>query len=150
MIEALLPRSLTSSEKVRDIGYVITRKDRPLINWLNAKSSPDCIKLDGRVTVELIENLVRNLSEGRVVYLESGSRSRFARCGNGAVGNLVAKVFTKLNRIIRFFGIEVRLSLNESQDWIFILLHELKPLISDYYWEYEKGCYFYPHRLEQA
>lgn len=146
LVRALLP--ITSNYANKDlpkIGECRSLEDRPLLRMIREnRLQPDTV-LEGWYSSALIQELIELLAIGNVIYLKSGPLFSGYFGGikdrsNGGVVRLIAKV----NRLLSRLGLEIRLARNTKYDFIHILINELQPLIQDYYWDSENGCYFYP------
>lgn len=140
LIQALMR---TTPPKV-EMGSILKLLDRPILEWMNQQKPAQFKTFSGKVTNELIEQMITSLERGEPVLLRTGRRNGFSNCGRDFMGRFFAKVLSLLNKLIKPLKVELRLSLNESHDWVYLLIYEFEPLIADYFWDYDEGCYFYP------
>ena len=145
LVRAFLTNTKAKNEDSHRIGECRSLEDRPLLRMIREnKLQPDAV-LEGLYSRELIQQLVELLVQGNIVYLKSGLLfgGFFGGIKEKNKGSIVRHI-AKVNSLLSRLGLEIRLARNTKHDWIHILIHELQPIIRDYYWDFENGCYFYP------
>lgn len=147
--QTLIIRTIIGEYGLKEInslknGLILKPINRPLLKLLQCENNGFFECFSGPINYELINEIVLKLKSGKLVYLETGSRIRHDKFTKNKIGSLLAKILSKLNRILVYAGLFFGLWKNDGHDWIFLLINELDVLIEDYYWDFDNGCYFYP------
>jgi hypothetical protein len=117
--------------------------DRPLLSELKVNHRPTIIQFSDTMPNHLVKRLIDSLKRGELVYLKTGRRSSFKGCGNSLLGLFYIKILTLMKKVMWPLKLDIELRLNNGHDWVYLLILELEPFISDYYWDYDDGCFFY-------
>lgn len=125
-------------------GVPLEFEDRPMLSLLRNCEFEKIRTYSNPINYEVINEVIDDLKSGQVVFVKTGPRIKYGVCGNGAVGGFLIRLFQKIDRVLGRVGFQFGLKKNAGQDWIFLLIEELQPLIEDYYWDFNYGCYFYP------
>lgn len=131
-------------------GVPLKFEDRPILNFLRNYEFEKIRTFSQPINYKLINQVIDDLKVGRVVFVKTGSRIKYEICGNGVVGWFLIRFFHKIDRVLGRVGFHFGLKKNAGQDWIFLLIQELQPLIEDYYWDFTHGCYFYPRSFHKS
>lgn len=131
-------------------GVPLKLEERPLLNILRDCEIEKIRTYSQPISYELIGQVIDDLKNDHVVFVATGPRIRWETFGNGAVSALLVRVFWRIDRVLGHFGFQFGLKKNAGQDWIFLLIEELQPVIEDYYWDFNRGCYFYPRGYENS
>lgn len=129
-------------------GMPLQKKDRPILEYLRNHKVDELKIYSGHFNYKLIAQVIDDLVSGNMVFLETGPRTGYPKCGKGLLGTFLARVFSNIDKALGLIGFKFELKKNPGQDWVFLLIEELDPLIEDYYWDFNKGCYFYPRDLK--
>lgn len=142
----LIANSLLSFDKKlidlanNNIGKVLNISERPILDILTKEEFKTWKTIHCESFAELATEIIHELIKGNELYFHTGSRIKFLQCRDIRIEKII-KVF---NAILKKIGFELKPILNPKHDWVYIILDTLKPIIGDYYWDFDSGCYFYP------
>lgn len=146
LIKAAVQHAEEEEIKSAELGSLLKEGDRPILKWLENKARSADREFSEPITPDVVNQIAEALTKGEVVFVKTAAQTPILRLKRSSISYYFGWFFSKLNRFIKRFGIEIRPSVNEQNNWIFLLLEELKHLIGDLYWDLESGCFLYPKK----
>lgn len=134
------------------IGTILSLTDRPIISLL--KSNLEIQELDVSKKELIFRNetlffkeINEKLKSGNLFFIKTGDGKDGQLCKNEKLNSLIIYMISLFNKVFKGYNLEIKYKSKKANSIIMLLIQEFAGnIISDYYWEFNKGIYILPSK----